>query len=139
MKDFGEIKKALDVEIERDRVQGTVCLSWKQYLQKILSKLGFDKYAKLVTILLAPHFKLSSQLSLCTDEKCIAQVLYVIDSLMYVMVHTRPDIFQTISMVIKYMHNFGKGHRYAIMWILQYILGTLDVRLKFVHDEYLGQ
>lgn len=25
------------------------------------------------------------------------------------------------------------------MWILQYILGTLDVRLKFVHDEYLGQ
>lgn len=84
------------MEIERNRVKETVCLFHKQYLQKVLNKFGINKYAKSVTILLVPQFKLSSYLSLYTDEKWefIARILYAsaTGSFMYAMVYLRPDI-----------------------------------------------
>ena len=36
MKDLGEAKKILGMEIERDRQRGTLCLTQKQYLKKVL-------------------------------------------------------------------------------------------------------
>jgi hypothetical protein len=36
MKDLGEAKKILGMEIARDRVKGTVHLTQKQYLTKVL-------------------------------------------------------------------------------------------------------
>lgn len=64
MKNLGWLKKLLGMEIKRDKVKGIVCLFQKQYLQKLLSKFGIDKSSKIVTIVLIPHFKLNSQLSL---------------------------------------------------------------------------
>jgi hypothetical protein len=55
----------------------------------------------------------------------------LVGSLMYAMVCTRPDISQAVSMVSRYMHAPGKGHWQAAKWILRYILGTVDVGLKF--------
>ena len=36
MKDLGEAKKVLSIEIERDRKSGKVCLTQNEYLKKIL-------------------------------------------------------------------------------------------------------
>ena len=36
MKDLGEAKKILGMEIERDGQRGTLCLTQKQYLNKVL-------------------------------------------------------------------------------------------------------
>lgn len=51
------------MENKRDRVKGTVYLSQKQYLQKVLNKFSIDKSAKLIITLLVSQFKLSFQLS----------------------------------------------------------------------------
>ena len=60
MKDFGEAKKVLGMEIERDQKSGKVSLTQKGYLQKVLQRFNFGKDAKSVTTPLAPHFKLSA-------------------------------------------------------------------------------
>ena len=54
------------------------------------------------------------------------------------MVCTRPVISQDVSMVSRYMHDPGKCHRQAAKWILRYILGTVDLGLKFDRDDYVG-
>ena len=36
MKDLGEAKKILGMEITRDREGGKICLTYKQYLKKVL-------------------------------------------------------------------------------------------------------
>ena len=69
MKDLGEAKKNLDMEINRDRERGELWLSQKQYLQKVLQRFGIHEDTKPVSTPLAPHLKLSSCLSPTTDEE----------------------------------------------------------------------
>jgi hypothetical protein len=38
-------------------------------------------------------------------------------------------------MVSRYMHDSGKSHWQAAKWILRYILGTIDLGLKFERDD----
>ena len=114
MKDLGEARKILGMEITRDRANGTVHLTQKQYLKKILQRFSMTAKTKPVTTPLAPHFKLSALLSPSSDEEreYMSQVPYasLVGSLMYAMVCTRPDISQAVSMVSRYMHNPGKTH-----------------------------
>ena len=123
MKDLGEAKKILGMEISRDRGKGKVCLTQKQYLMKVLQRFGVSEQSKLVSTPLAPHFKLSASLSPSTDEEreYMSRVPYsnAVGSLMYAMVCTRPDISQAVGVVSRYMHDPGKGHWQAVKWILR--------------------
>ena len=64
MKDLGEAKKILHMEIARDKQRGTLCLTRKQYLKKVLQHFGI-----LVSTPLAPHFKLSASQCPKTEEE----------------------------------------------------------------------
>ncbi|KAM2012453.1 hypothetical protein ACFX1T_024318 [Malus domestica] len=143
MKDLGEARKILGMEIERDRAKGKISLCQKQYLKKVLQRFRMNENLKPVSTPLASHFKLSASMSPKTVEESqyMAQIPYanVVGSLMYVMVCTRPDISQAVSIVSRYMHNPGKGHWQAVKWILRYILGTVDVGLLFQQDKVTGQ
>jgi hypothetical protein len=134
IKDLGEAKKILGMEITRERAKGIVCLTQKQYL-KVVKCFGMDDNTKPTTTPLAPHFKLSPVMSPSTDEErdYMAHVPYanLVGSLMYAIVCMRPDISQAVSMVSRYMHDPEKRHWQAAKWILQYIMGTVDVGLKF--------
>ena len=142
MKYLGEAKKILGMEIARDRQTGTLCLTQKQYLKKVLQRSMSEK-TKLVSTPLAPHFKLSASQCLKTEEEqeYMSKVPYsnAVGSLMYVMVCTRPDISHAVGTVSKYMHNPGKEHWQAVKWILRYIQKTLDVGLIFKKDDMVGQ
>ena len=98
------------MEIQQDRLKGTVGLSQKAYLQKVLRCFGVDGNIKAVSISLAPHFKLSATSSPSTDEEYMSRVPYqsIVGSLIYAMVCTQPDISQVISIVSRYMHAPGK-------------------------------
>ncbi|KAG9458815.1 hypothetical protein H6P81_003323 [Aristolochia fimbriata] len=134
MKDLGEAKKILGMEISRNRERGKLWISQKQYLQKVLQRFGIHDDTKPVSTPLAPHLKLSNQLSPTTDEEreYMATVPYAIavGSLMYAMV---------VSVVSRFIHDPGKGHWQAVKWILWYLQNTVDVGLAFERDESLGQ
>ena len=104
----------------------------------MLERFSMDDKTKPVCTPLAPHFKLSSSSCPRSQEErdYMARVPYasVVGSLMYVMVCTRPDISQAVSMVSRYMHNPGKNQWLAVKWILRYLYGTVDVGLLFKKD-----
>ena len=54
-----------------------------------------------------------------------------IESLMYVMVCTRPDLAYVVSIVSRFMHNPGNAHWEAVKWILRYLKGSPDLGLVF--------
>uniref|UniRef100_A0A5B6ZAJ2 Putative retrotransposon protein, Ty1-copia sub-class n=1 Tax=Davidia involucrata TaxID=16924 RepID=A0A5B6ZAJ2_DAVIN len=114
MKDLGEAKKIIGMEIKRDRMKGTVCLTQTQYLKNVLQRFGIDGKSKPISTPLAPHFKLSALMSPHTDneKRQMDHVPYAnaVGTLMYAMVCTRPDISHAVSMVSRYMHNPGKNH-----------------------------
>lgn len=91
--------------------------------------------AKPVTTPLVAHFKLSSQLSPNTKDEVdyMSKVPYAnaVGCLMYMMVCTRPDLSQVVSVVSRYMENPGKKHWNAIKWILKYLAGTRNSGIMF--------
>ncbi|KAL0411651.1 UNVERIFIED_CONTAM: Retrovirus-related Pol polyprotein from transposon TNT 1-94 [Sesamum latifolium] len=89
MKDLGEAKKILGMEITRDRGLRRLCLTQKQYLKRMLNRFGLNEKSKVVSTPLAPHFKLSASMSPKSEEEqeYMSRVSYanVVGSLMYAM------------------------------------------------------
>ncbi|KAE8682936.1 ABC transporter G family member 13 [Hibiscus syriacus] len=113
MKDLGEAKKILGMEISRDRQRMKLCLTQKQYLRKILQCFGVNENIKHVSIPLTSHLKLSSQLSPKTNEEreYMEKVTYAnaVGSLIYAMVCTRPDISQAVGVVSSFEQDEALG------------------------------
>ena len=63
MKDLGEAKKILDMEITRNQEKGLVYLKQKQYLCKLLQCFGINVATIPVSTPMALHFNLSALLS----------------------------------------------------------------------------
>ena len=95
--------------------------------------------AKPVSTPLANHFKLSIVKCLKTNfEKYdMSKIPYAsaVGCLMYVMVCTRPDLAQDVSVVSKYMANPRKQHWDAVKWIFRYLRGTTNYDIMFERQQ----
>ena len=58
----------------------------------------------------------------------------VVGSLMYIMICTKPDLAQIVSVVSSYMGNPGKEHQKAVKRIFKYLKGTTDIGLVYHGD-----
>nr|GEW71489.1 zinc finger, CCHC-type [Tanacetum cinerariifolium] len=107
MKELGEAKKILGMEIIRDQSR------------------------KILMMPLGGNFKLS--LKDCPVMDCdverMSKVPYTdaVGSLMYLMVCTRPDI----AYAVRYLASPGKNHWEEVKWILKYLRGTANVGLVY--------
>jgi hypothetical protein len=132
MKDLGEARKILGIEIVRDRNEKKLYLSQEKYVEKVLRRFSMDK-AKAVSIPLASHFKLSHKLCPSTDEEKLSMknIPYSsgVGSLMYAMVCTRPDIAHAVGVVSRYLSNPGKVHWEAVKWVMRYLCGSSNLKL----------
>ena len=69
MKDLGEVKKVLCMEIKQDQKGGKVSLIQMGYLKKVLQKFNINDDMKSVSTPLAPHVKLKATMSPTTIEE----------------------------------------------------------------------
>ncbi|KAE8664146.1 Serine-threonine protein kinase [Hibiscus syriacus] len=124
--DLGAAKQILGMRIKRDTKSGTLILSQAEYINKVLSMFNMQD-AKPVRTPLGVHFRLSKEQSPKMEEERahMVKVSYAssIESLLYAMVCTRPDITHVVGAVSRYMNNPGKVHWEAVKWILRYLRG----------------
>ncbi|KAH9684927.1 hypothetical protein KPL70_013734 [Citrus sinensis] len=110
MKDIGHAKKILGVEIIRNRKAGTMFLTQKDYIEKVLVRFGMNE-SKPVQTPLASHFKLSAAMcpQTAAEQQEMSEVPYsnAVGSLMYAMVLTRPDISHALSVVSRGTTEYG--------------------------------
>ncbi|KAJ0844964.1 putative RNA-directed DNA polymerase [Helianthus annuus] len=134
MKELGEAKKIMGMEIHRDRGLKQIKLSHYSYLKKVLTNFHMND-SKAVITPLAMHFKLSSLDSPQTDEDKgkMVNIPYAnaVGSLMYLMICTRPDISYAVSVVSRYLSNPGRQHWEGVKWILRYLNGTRDLGIVY--------
>ncbi|GJW81785.1 retrotransposon protein, putative, ty1-copia subclass [Tanacetum coccineum] len=134
IKELGEAKKILGMEIVRDQSCKILRVSQSGYISKILNNFRIDN-EKSVKMLLGGHFKFS--LKDCPVKDCdverMSKVTYAnaVGILMYLMVCMRPDIAYAVSVVSRYLANPGKNHWEAVKWILKYLRGTTTVGLVY--------
>ena len=94
------------------------------------------KHAKPVGTPLGGHFKLSKKScpSSMKEKENMASVPYsfTVESLMYAMVCTRPDIAHAVGVVSRFMVNPSKDHWEAVKWIFRYLRGSSKLDRKSV-------
>lgn len=88
---------------------------------------------KHVSAQLSAHFRLSSTLSPLLNDVAYhtSRVLYfnAVESLMYVMVYSWPNLSYAVGAVNRYLANSGHQHSKAVQWILRYLSSFIDVCL----------
>ena len=104
-------------------------------MQKVLQRFNINGDMKSIRTPLVPHFKLKA--TIVDEREYMTRVPYAsaVGTLMYVMVCTRPNLSQAVSMINRYMHDLNKGYWEAVKWVLWYIKSNIDIGLVTEKDS----
>lgn len=141
MKDLGEARYLLGMNITRDRKSGKIWLNQTTYIQRILQKFGMSE-CKPVSTPFDPSNKLSDKMEPRSSEKSheMNKIPYreAIGSHLYAGQGTRPDITFIVNYLSRYMQNPGKGHWLAVKRVFRYLKGTTGAKLEFSRKPIEG-
>jgi hypothetical protein len=133
----------IGLEIIRDQSRGTIEISQRAYLEKVLEKFNMQDCAPVASP--GDHsLKLSTDhCPKTTEEKEeMKRIPYrqAIGSLMFAGVCTRPDILYEVCKCAQYSENPGRIHWTRVKRIMRYIKGTLDFKITYTKttDQLLG-
>ena len=130
-KNLGDVTKLLGIRITRDRKAREIHLDQQQYLQSVLAKFGMSeaKYKKRGTPMRDyENLKPTQPYEARHDPNEYQQV---VGSLMYAMVHTRPDIAFALGKLSQHMQDPSEAHWTYLKALMRYVRSSLDLRLRF--------
>jgi hypothetical protein len=134
MKDISEADYILGVKIFRDHLKKILGLSQQTYIKKVLECFQMSD-CKPIDTSIAKNESLSPNMCPKTqdEQEKIACVPYsnAIDSLMYAMMCTRPDICYVVGLVSRFQSNPRLAHWKAVKRILRYLKGMMDYVLCY--------
>lgn len=134
MKNIGEPKLIVGLNVTRDRKAGTIKLSQEKYVKEVLVKFRMADAKACST---SADYSTVLTKDMCPktdkDKALVAKYPYreLVGSLMYLSVGTRPDISFAVSELSKYLSNPGKAHWAAALRVLRYLKGTPDLGVTF--------
>ena len=138
MKDLGEASYILRIKIYRDRFKIMLDLSQKIYVEDVLKRFCM-KNSKRELLPLKHGIHLSKKMCPSAPEEIqrISKISYAstIESFMYAILYTRPDIALTVSVISKYQSNPDEEYCIAVKNILKYLRKIKDIFLILEQKE----
>jgi hypothetical protein len=128
MKDLGELKYFLGIEVVRSR-KGIWMLQ-KQYATNVLKKSGMSG-CKPINVPLEKNCKLRADLGRRIENVNVYRSM--VGSLIYLTI-TRPDLSYAVGLVSQFMQQPTKPHLECIRRILRYVKATLNYGLFYKAD-----
>jgi hypothetical protein len=116
MKYLGEADVILNIKMEREG-NGGVTLLQSHYVQKVLSRFGYD-----------PSVLLRKNRRIAKDQLRYSQI---IGSLQYLAGATRPDISFAVSKLSRFVSNPGDDHWQALERVMRYLKGTVSYGIHY--------
>ena len=133
-KDLGDANLVLGICIDRNRDAGTISISQRAYLERVLEHFNMMD-CNPCTMPLPPSTTLTKEKAPQTAEECtfMADKPYheLLRSIMYAQIATCPDLSYAVSTLSKFASNPGNVHWNALTHVLHYIRGTLDFRITY--------
>jgi hypothetical protein len=129
MKDLGSARHILGMRISRHRDKRQLFLSQTDYIGRVLEH--FNMHSAMFALTPLPINLLLSQRDypksgLEGEDRKLVPYAPAVDSLMYVMVATRPDVSHAIGVINRFMHNPDQSHWNAVKHVFRYLAGTKD-------------
>lgn len=134
MKNMGEAKVILGIEISRDRENRRLFINQSEYTQNVLERFGMTNSNPVAT-----PMDRSYNESVAQESEPAHNVPYMqaIGSLMYLMITTRPDIAFAIGKLSQNSQNPRKYDWIAVKRVLRYINGTRNFGILYDGSEIL--
>ncbi|KAL1536502.1 hypothetical protein AAHA92_29144 [Salvia divinorum] len=140
MKDLGCACRILGMNIVRDRSKKEIWLNQTDYVSRVIERFKMEE-TKEVGTPMALHFRLSKQQAPESEEEKEEMQLIpyanIVGSIMYVMISTRPDVAQAISVTSRFMADHGKQHWQALKWTLRYLKGAKSFGILYSGEKEL--
>jgi hypothetical protein len=119
----GSFEQYLGIKFEKDNKTGTIELTQKGLITKIIATTGLENCK--------PNLTPASQIPLGKDEQGAAMseswsYSSIVGMLLYLSTNTRPDISFAVSQVGRFCSNPKQSHAAAIKTIVRYLAGTAD-------------
>ncbi|TYJ99758.1 gag/pol protein [Cucumis melo var. makuwa] len=127
MKDLGEAQYVLGIQIIRDRKNKMLVLSQATYIDKMLVRYLMQNSKKgLFPFRHGVHLSKEQCPETPQEVEDMRRIPYAstVDSLMYAMLCTRPDICYAVGIVSRYQSNPGLDHWTTVKIILKYLRRT---------------
>jgi hypothetical protein len=126
MKDLGEADVILNIKLTRN--DNGIILNQSHYVEKMLSRFGFDN-AKVAPTPYDVSVKLRKNHGEGLDQLRFSQI---IGSLLYLAGATRPNISFAVSKLSRFTSNPRKDHWEALVSVLRYLVGTVAYALYWL-------
>jgi hypothetical protein len=130
MKDLDEAAYILGIKIYRDRSRRLIGLSLGTYVDKVLKRFNMPNFKK-ENLPMSHGIDLSKKHCPSTDTELetMKKISYAstIESIMYAMICTRPDVSYSLSMISRHQTNLGIANWTAIKTIMKYLRRTKDI------------
>ena len=131
MKDLGEAKFVLGIEIIRNRGQRTIALSQASYTRGVLRTYGMEACNAAHTPV-QPNVRLAPPAEgFVAELSAIRKFQAAVGALMWAAICTRPDIAFAVGQLCQYASNPDKSHFTALTHCLRYLRGTVGYRLSY--------
>lgn len=132
IKEQGDAKHFLGMEVIRDRKRGTLWLGQAQHARSLLEQFGLSN-AKGRKTPMDTNLTLVENSSQAEAES-IRRYQQIIGSLLYLANCTRPDLSQAVSKLARFMSNPSEDHMVAAKQVLRYLAGTPDMGILYTKD-----
>lgn len=116
MKDLGEAKYFLGLEIHQNKLKGEIKITQENYITRTLKKFGMED-CKPIGTPADPNVKLTEsdeEHNEPADDDFRTQYLEAIGSLLYISQISRPDIAQSVNAVSSFCKDPNKIHWTAV-------------------------
>ena len=129
MKDLGELKYFLGIQVHRDKDCKVIHICQPGYIQTILERYGMQD-SKSASAPLSAGTKLikATITDVLTDEHDYQSI---VGSQMYAMLGTRPDLAQSIQQISQYCQKPTKTHEKSAKQGLRYLKGMMDEGITY--------
>src|SRR5947207_12996492 len=129
MKDLGELRYFLDIQVHRDRERKIIHISQAEYIRTILERYDMQN-SKPASVSLSTGARLvkATIMNVIAEQK---EYQSIVDSLMYAMLATRPDLAQSIQQVSQFSQKPTKAHEKAAKQGLRYLNETIDEGIMY--------
>jgi hypothetical protein len=129
MKDLGELKYFLGIQVHRDRERKIIHISQSGYNRTILERYGMRNSKPTSTPLpTGTRLVKAATMDVLADQK---EYQSMVGSLMYAMLATRPDLAQCIQQISQFSQKPTRTHEKAAKHALRYLNGTINEGITY--------
>lgn len=134
LRDLGDTKWLLGIEVTRNWDEHSISLSQRQYIVDMLKTYGMEDTNPNKTPM-EPGIILTKPTEPITREEAAAMAgvnyLGAVGSLMYLATMTRPDISYAVGVLARFNSDPRPSHYKAVKHLFRYLKGTMDYKLVY--------